>query len=120
MFKKIGYVIHFVPDAAAALPFYTDVLGLRLIENYDNVWIELDAGNTVFALHSGQKSAQPPAADGPYCKLSFSVDNLDAAITHLKTHGVRLEYQPNEVGPNLWETSFRAPDGNMIGMSGPR
>jgi catechol 2,3-dioxygenase-like lactoylglutathione lyase family enzyme len=120
MFNSIPYVIQFVTDPKRSLDFYTRVLGLKLKANYDDFWIEIEAGNTVLALHGGQKAPAPRDSSAAYSKFSFAVDSVDRAIAHLKAHGVAAEYPPNEVAPGMFESSFRDPDGIQFGIYGPK
>lgn len=120
MFKAIPYVIQFVTDPKRSLDFYTRVLGLALKANYDDFWIELEAGNTILALHGGQQQPAHDVGDRAYCKFSFAVDSVDAVIAHLKHHGVPALYPPNEIGPGQYECSFLDPDGIQFGVNGPK
>lgn len=120
MFNSIPYVIQFITDPKRSFDFYTRVLGLKLKANYDDIWIELDAGNTILALHAGQKSPAATNPDAAYSKFTFSVASVDAAIAHLKLHGVNKLYETNEVGLGMFECSFRDPDGIQFGIHGPK
>jgi len=80
--------------------FYLNVLGLKLIEEYDDC-IKLESGQHKIILFQGSKTGVD--YDHGYhsnSTLLFTVKNLDSKIKYLKSHGVNFIHQtPNE---NRW------------------
>jgi catechol 2,3-dioxygenase-like lactoylglutathione lyase family enzyme len=65
-----------VPDRAAAVRFYTDVLGFQLGESSES-WTEILAGPLKLYLCDD---------DMPYC-MAVNVADVPAAASHLERHG---------------------------------
>lgn len=78
-----------VNDVPAALAFYRDVLGLDASETKEGLSIKLKTGN-VFLY---PKEDHTPAT---FTVLNFEVEDIEAAVTELKTKGVLLEEYDNE------------------------
>lgn len=119
MFTRIAYVIQFVQDIARVRPFYAEALGLRVVADYGD-WVELDAGNTVLALHGGQSAPHPGIDRAAYSKPTFEVASIDAAAAHFRRHGIEPAYEPREVAPGRFEFSVLDPEGLPVGVYGPR
>jgi predicted enzyme related to lactoylglutathione lyase len=79
-----GYM---VKDAARAIEFYRDVLGLEPITIYpDNRGAEYElADGTTFGLWGGGGAVMPFQ---PSNGILFAVDDLDAAVAALKIRGI--------------------------------
>lgn len=79
-----GYM---VKDAARAIKFYRDVLGLEPITIYpDNRGAEYEfADGTTFGLWGGGGAVMPFQ---PSNGILFAVDDFDAAVATLKTRGI--------------------------------
>ena len=57
--STLAYVILYVADTEKSLPFYRDILGLK-VKSGDPGWVELETGATTLALH-GEENRQPSA-----------------------------------------------------------
>jgi predicted enzyme related to lactoylglutathione lyase len=107
-------------DPGRALPFYRDVLGLRVVA--DEPWaIVFDAHGTMLRL---QKS--PQHAPAQHTLLGWRVDDIAATIRALIQRGVQFErydLMPQD-DDGVWTTPdgtkiawFKDPDGNLLSLT---
>ena len=92
--NKLSYVILYVPDTKAALPFYTEKLGMK-VKLEDEGWIELESGAATLCLHSAKDVPEEKRACMP--TMVFDVPNIDEAYSQLKEKGIKFEKEPHEV-----------------------
>jgi len=78
----------FVSNMDASVRFYTEALGLKLLERYGNHWASIDCRDGVtIGLHPA--SAQNPAGRAGSMTLGFrSSEPLDETVAKLKARGV--------------------------------
>ena len=98
-----------VPDVAAAVAFYTEVLGGTLRRDrpdfgFAGAWIDL-GDNQVHLLEAG-----PPPVLGQH--FAIRVADLDAAVDELRTRGITVG-DPSPVGPGR-QTFVADPAGNTV------
>lgn len=97
----LGLVILYVRDIAAAQAFYTDVLGLTVVEALSGpTFVSLrPAGGSLVALQDRATAKFPPkdevGAGG--VELSFAVDDVDATWQRWQQHGVTLVTEPMDL-----------------------
>ena len=104
--------------------FYQNVLGLSTkFEDDMDEYVEFDTGSVLITLFNREKlpdfigreeelDYDPQSAK---VVLSFKVQNLKAAIAHLKSHGVEMLNPPTDYPDRGFiSTCFRDPDGNLI------
>ena len=111
-----------VNDLAKAKEFYTQTLGLKVVEEGVGLRLHLPGGGTAFAY---PKDDHQPAT---FTLLDFVVDDIDEAVDELKSRGVsfeRYEDMPQDekgimrgiaqnMGPDIaW---FKDPAGNMLAV----
>ena len=111
-----------VNDLAKAKEFYTQTLGLKVVEEGVGLRLHLPGGGTAFAY---PKDDHQPAT---FTLLDFVVDDIDEAVDELKSRGVRFErYEgmsqdekgimrgiSQHMGPDIaW---FKDPAGNMLAV----
>jgi catechol 2,3-dioxygenase-like lactoylglutathione lyase family enzyme len=110
----IGF-IGIVSDADAARDFYSDVLGLEVLDTADD-YLYLSAGPQarVEILRSSSESARAQRADAP--SIGFLVDDLDAAREALSPTGLlsgeEREWH-SETEAHRW-CYLRDPAGNVL------
>jgi catechol 2,3-dioxygenase-like lactoylglutathione lyase family enzyme len=111
-FKRINHVHIAVPPERLeeARKFYTDVIGLKLINRPDDVF---DAPGYWFALtdielHIGVEPAMPRSIR----HYAFEVDDIVSARKHLQDNGVEVKEEP--VIPGRVRFSFFDPFGNRV------
>ena len=110
-------VILYVQDMGAMVSFYRDKLGLAVEEPVDaeeygaESWVQLDAGATKLALHSG--GSRRLGEDTPM--LVFAVAAIDAVRQVLIERGVEVG-EPFETAPGIVVCHLRDPEGNPIAL----
>lgn len=114
-----GYSVN---DAAAALAFYGDKLGLTIDDNGMGLDLSLPGGQHVFLY---QKDDHSPAS---FTVLNLEVADIDAAAAELRSAGIELErydgMPQDENGIMRGKTSgdgpdiawFRDPAGNILSI----
>jgi catechol 2,3-dioxygenase-like lactoylglutathione lyase family enzyme len=111
-----------VNDLAKAKEFYTQTLGLKVVEEGVGLRLHLPGGGTAFAY---PKDDHQPAT---FTLLDFVVDDIDEAVDELKRRGVSFERYAGmsqdekgimrgiaqNMGPDIaW---FQDPAGNMLAV----
>jgi predicted enzyme related to lactoylglutathione lyase len=90
---EIAFACYPVTDMARARAFYEGVLGLKpaKVSNTPNgQWVEYEIGLNTLAL--GCAPSWKPNLDG--CTVALEVEDFDAAIARLRTHGVKFRMEP--------------------------
>jgi catechol 2,3-dioxygenase-like lactoylglutathione lyase family enzyme len=112
-----GHATIYVSDFKVSLHFYTEKLGLTLLERVGNEFASLEAGHGLkIALHPATPAAPRPGTSGAIT-VGFGVEGrLDDAVASLKARGVwfRGEIVENR-GVRL--AFFGDPDGNDLYLS---
>ena len=124
MFKRIDHIELVTASPERAERFYTGVLGFRVRERMrvpktpsgplDLVY--LDLGGTTVELMSYPDAAIDPAGSGErlgYRMMALEVEDMDAALEHLKSQGVEPSWGPM-ARPEYVRAEIRDPDGNSI------
>ncbi len=113
-----------VNDLSKAKQFYTETLGLKLVDETMGLDLELPGGGRIFIY---PKDDHQPAT---FTILNFVVDNIDEAVEKLVGEGVSFEHYDNmpgkqdqkeilrglaaKQGPDIaW---FRDPAGNILSV----
>ena len=111
-----------VNDLAKAKAFYTQTLGLQVVEEGVGLRLHLPGGGTAFAY---PKEDHQPAT---FTLLDFVVDDIDEAVDELKSRGVSFERYAGmsqdekgivrgiaqNMGPDIaW---FKDPAGNFLAV----
>ena len=104
-----------ITNVARARAFYEGVLGLKpsmiFGEQDGAAWIEYDIGAGTIAIASVGTDKWKPSSDGP--ALAFEVADFDAAMVHLRSHGVHIAVEPVEF-PSCRMACVHDPDGNQL------
>ena len=106
----------FVSDMDAAVRFYTEALGLKLLERYGNHWASIDCGHGLtIGLHPA--SAQNPAGRVGSMTIGFHVSEpIREAVANLKKRGVVFRGDIVD-DTQLLLAHFQDPDGNPFYLS---
>ena len=116
--KIIAFIGTKNPDAAKA--FYSDILGLTLIEDGPFA-LEYDAGGTMLRVQ--KLSALAPHA---HTSLGWDVPDIRSAVRDLARGGVKFERYPRMSQDDLgiWKSPsgaqvawFKDPDGNILSLT---
>jgi len=119
MLKGLHHIAIICSDYEKSKRFYTEVLGLRIIREVyrlERRSYKLDlALNEYYVIELFSFPDPPQRVSGPEAAglrhLAFAVDDLDKAVTHLKTYNVTPE--PVRIDPYTGRrfTFFTDPDG---------
>lgn len=116
--KAVTFIL--TADRAKALPFYRDVLGLRLVAEEDfGVVFELGGGATLRL--TDIKDHTP----GPHTVLGWEVPDIRATMAELRDKGVRFEIYDGfgQDGDGVWSYNdtrlawFNDPEGNNLSLA---
>ena len=112
-----------VTDITRAKKFYSDTLGLKLIDEGETPGhIAYDAGEGTFLMVYFRPS--PPTSDST--SAAFSVDDVETAVQELKNRGVKFEVYDlpgvewnGEIASlgDMKAAWFKDPDGNILAVS---
>ena len=109
----------FVGDMSAAVRFYTEALGLKLLERYGDHWASIDGGHGLtIGLHPA--SAENPAGRAGSITIGFrSNEPIREAVQTLKARGVSFRGDVVDDTQVLIAT-FQDPDGNALYLAEPK
>jgi len=111
MIKEANMTV-MVSDLNRAIKFYTETLGLKLVNQYENHWAEIHAPGLTIGLHpAGTHGPKPGNSES--LSIGFSVDNLDNDMSAFQNKGI--VFLPNiiEDGP-VRIAFFTDPDKNPL------
>ena len=114
----VHHVAVVVPDTAAALFFYRDVLGLEVIPRPDvgvgGAWLRAGGpgGQEIHLIE------RPDATPVPGQHVAFRVGDLDAVVEELRAADVGVR-GPNELPNGTRQAFVRDPSGNMVELTQP-
>lgn len=115
--KGIHHVTVVVEDLAAALEFYTGVLGLEALPRPDfgipGAWLDASNGDQV---HLIELPGHPPATAAQH--FAFEVDDLDAIAAELSAKGVEVKLGRHLEGAG-YQATVKDPTGNTIELNQP-
>jgi catechol 2,3-dioxygenase-like lactoylglutathione lyase family enzyme len=96
-FRALPFFVYPVSDMNRARAFYEGVLGLRPGANWEDIWQEYEIGDGpgVIALSTAMEGCTPGARGGA---AALEADDFDAAVAHLREHGVRFVLDPVDTG----------------------
>lgn len=116
--RAIAFIATALPEQSRR--FYSDVLGLRFVEESDFA-IVFDAFGTMLRI---QKAAEVVVA--PYTAFGLDVDDLESAVDALEARGIvakRYSFLTQDAR-GIWSSPdgarvfwFHDPDGNLISLS---
>ncbi|HSK45912.1 MAG TPA: VOC family protein [Candidatus Binatia bacterium] len=113
--SRIAAIMLGVRDLPAAIAFYKDKLGFRVIMQ-ESALALLQCGNVMLGLSPRHMNAAPLAEA---VEVSFGVDNLRATHKALGEKGVAFLSEPRAVTPTDWAVHFRDVDGHLLSLFGP-
>ena len=98
MAHKIHKIALVTDDVEGSVKFYTETLGLEVIERFpvedDEDYVFLKAGDMILELMP-KKSMQ---AEEGFHHISFRVDSVDASVQDLRNKEVPIEKEPFDAG----------------------
>ncbi len=117
MILELMELIVYVQDMDAQVRFYRDVLGLKVIypaglASYaEQMWVTLDTGACVLALHGGGTGARGPEAP----MYVFRVADIEAARATLLARGVDVR-EIFDAAPGVKVAHAFDPEGNAFSL----
>jgi catechol 2,3-dioxygenase-like lactoylglutathione lyase family enzyme len=113
--SRIAAIMLGVRDFPAAIAFYKDKLGLKVVMQESELAL-LQCGSVMLGLsprhmNTGQLTEA--------VEVSFGVDNLRATHKALSEKGVVFLSEPRQVTPTDWAVHFKDVDGHLLSLFGP-
>jgi lactoylglutathione lyase len=103
-------------DLPRALGFYRDLLGFEVTYQFPAdgapAYVALDLGSSHLGI--GADPAAAPAGDARRFALWVYADDCDAAVEHLRGHGVRVLAEPVDQPWGERMAEVADPDGNRV------
>lgn len=104
-----------VQDLKQALKFYTETLGLKLVEYHEEYgWAELQGHNGGSFLGIAQVNAQFPDKPGQNACVTLTVADLEQSISSLKKKGAKCINGIEEVPGHVKMQRIQDADGNLF------
>ena len=101
-----------VTDMDRAVKFYTDILGLKLMQRFGNHWASVAAGQLAIGLHPA--TGQNPAGRDGSTTIGLMVEGkIDDAVSTLRQRGVKFRGAVAEDDGGRF-VYFEDPDGNSM------
>jgi lactoylglutathione lyase len=118
MFQELFPILS-TGDLPRALGFYRDLLGFEVTYRFppdgEPAYVALDLGRSHLGLGADQAATGPdPAAGGHRFTLWVYADDCDAAVAHLRRHGVRVLAEPADQPWGERMAEVADPDGNRV------
>ena len=113
--KEIGLVWIVVKDLAVAVKYYTDVVGLKLMEvNEEYGWAELEGHEGGSRLGIAQENPQENLKAGQNAVVTFSVSNIEKAKQEMVKNGATCVGDVIEVPGHVKMQTMMDPDNNCF------
>ena len=109
---QIAVVSLWAEDVPAAVHFYRDVIGLRLLP-YHGDRPHFDLGGIYLVILRGRPVPAQNPTPPRFPLIAFAVKDLDAAMDRLRAHHVELPWGVEEDANSRW-VMFHDPAGNLI------
>ena len=114
--SRISAVMLGVRDLSAALAFYQDKLGLKVMMQEPALAL-LQCGSLLLGLSRGHTGLAPHVAGAT--EVVFQVENVRAAHKALSARGVSFTTEPRQATPTDWVAHFKDVDGHLLSVFGP-
>ncbi|HET6822828.1 MAG TPA: VOC family protein [Anaerolineales bacterium] len=115
MIKKFAGVSIWSEDLHNLLPFYRDVLGLKVVHESEGFVVlgedQSDWPTLGLGTHSEVHGRNPDPARH---MVGFETDDLTAECQRLKEAGVEFIEEPTEYGSDMSIATLKDPEGNLV------
>lgn len=121
----MSIVRYLVADTDAAVDFYTELLGFTLQTRMGPAFAIVERDGLELWLSGPQTSAAQPMPDGRvptpggWNRLVLEVDDVQAAVTRLRTAGAQFRNEPIS-GPGGTQVLVEDPSGNPVELFAAR
>lgn len=113
--KEIGLSWIVVKDVKSAVKYYTEVVGLKLMEmNEEYGWAELEGYEGGARLGIAQDNPQEKVRPGQNAVVTFTVDNLQKSKENMLKKGAKCEGDVIEVPGHVKMQTVVDADGNRF------
>ena len=112
----LNYVMLGIRSLQWSVPFYRDILGLKIVMQVEEEFVFFDVGNGL------QLALRELGEENPgNTELVFGVEDIERSYEELKRMGVAFAREPRAVTRNdtayLYATDFRDPDGRTLSIT---
>lgn len=114
--NRVAAIMLGVRDLPAAIEFYKNKLGLKLIMQEQALAL-FQCGSIMIGLSPRHANSTQQIAGAT--EVSFGVDNLRATYKALGEKGIPFLGEPRQVTPTDWAAHFRDLDGHLLSLFGP-
>jgi catechol 2,3-dioxygenase-like lactoylglutathione lyase family enzyme len=117
-------VRYMVDDVAAAVDFYTKVLGFEVLTNFPPAFADVARGHLRLLLSGPKSSAGRPMPDGAkpgpggWNRIHLIVEDIEGEVARLRGTGVSFRNDILE-GPGGKQVLLQDPSGNVIELFQP-
>jgi catechol 2,3-dioxygenase-like lactoylglutathione lyase family enzyme len=115
MFPKLAVVSLWAENVVATTHFYRDVIGLKLLM-HDRHRPHFDLGGAYLVVLQGRSLPPLDPVPARFPIVAFAVDDLDAAVDHLRALQIDLPWGIEEDSDSRW-VMFYDPAGNLIELA---
>lgn len=116
MFQEL-FPILATGDLPRALGFYRDLLGFEVTYQFppdgEPAYVALDLGQSHLGIGASTDGTEPPPDDGRFTLWVYT-DDCDAALAHLRGHGVQVLAEPADQPWGERMAEVADPDGNRV------
>jgi predicted enzyme related to lactoylglutathione lyase len=117
MIRNVAWVTIWSEDLNNLLPFYRDVLGMKVVEQHAR-FVALSGSEEGPDVGLGTHSEVKGKASDPYRHMiGLRVDNLDAEYKRLSSAGVEFIEPPTDYGDGFRMATLKDPEGNVVQIS---
>jgi catechol 2,3-dioxygenase-like lactoylglutathione lyase family enzyme len=122
--REMVSVRYLVDDVAAAIAWYTEVLGFEVLNDFGPAFADVARGGLRLILSGPASSAGRPMADGErpgpggWNRIHLIVADLDAEVERLTQAGARFRNDVVE-GPGGKQVLLVDPSGNLVELFQP-
>ena len=111
MLSRIHSVLIWSEDPNRLVPFYRDVLGLKVEMEGEFAVFSLDGAGLAIGKHSDVRGR---SRDPNRVMIDFQVADCQAEYDRLRQRGVEFVRPPSKEGDGLTIATFLDPDGNVL------
>lgn len=114
--EKLSHVMIGVSDLARSLAFYRDILGLKVLMQFEG-FAFFASGETTLVLNDGVWRHMGERTGA--VQLVLGVADVTGAHAELVRRGVTFTQPPRNVNGQDWAANFNDPDGHALSIFGP-
>ena len=113
--KEIGLIWIVVKDVKAAVSYYTDIVGLKLMEfNEQYGWAELEGHEGGTRMGIAQENPQEKITAGQNAVITFTVEDLEKVKAEMVKKGAKCEGDVIEIPGHVKMQTLSDLDGNRF------